>query len=197
MQHALIQRERINEGLERGTGRALGQHAVHLAVDALVPVIGRAHPCLDRHIAESTSRRRGVADAAVAKLIDVAVDLPFHQTLQPGIERGVNPAGAARPLAQQRIDEMRRQLRHSKLRWRFDGRLDRRGVAGQPLGTQSLAGFPQARFLNRPACAAAGRCGITASVSASPTVSREAVCRSRSGWRPDPWTLPPKGARFR
>jgi hypothetical protein len=55
--HALIESERIDEGLERRSGRAFGEDAVDLAVNGfLFVVIGRAHPGFDGHVAVSTSR---------------------------------------------------------------------------------------------------------------------------------------------
>ena len=84
-------------------------------------------------------------DAAVAVLVDIPRHLPFDEALQAGVERRVDAGGAARPLGQQRVHEVRRQPRHGE----FAGRRDRplqlaalgrvAGVARQPQGGQLRA----------------------------------------------------------
>jgi hypothetical protein len=86
MQHALIEREGINKRLQSGSWRTLGQYAVHLTINGFIPEIRRPHPCLHRHAARIHQQRRNIVNSPIAILIDVTLNLAFHQPLQAGIQ---------------------------------------------------------------------------------------------------------------
>ena len=78
-----------------------------MAVNCLVPVIGRTHPGFDGHVAVVHQQGRRVADAPFAELVEVAVDLPFHQALQTGVQSGVDAARQAGVGPQDGVREVR------------------------------------------------------------------------------------------
>ena len=175
VQHALIESQRVDEWLERGTRGALGEDAVDLAVNFLILVIGRAHPGLDGHVAVVHQQGRHVADASFAELIEVAADLPFHQPLQTGVQSGVDAAGRAGVGLQDRVREMRSGQRQGGGRAapapgvRAGGVRNRSGVSYRARRWRVASRADQNLLCRTPRPAlAAGRCGITARVIASP-----------------------------
>ena len=53
----------------------------------IVPVVGRADPRLDRHVARVHQQGGHVVNAAVAELLQVPLDLPLDEPLQSGVDR--------------------------------------------------------------------------------------------------------------
>src|SRR5260370_17818 len=84
-------------------------HPDRLGADRLTPMMRRPDPRLHRRGARGHHECRGVANAAVAVLVDIALDLPLDRPLQGVVERGVDARRSSWTRGEQRIDEVRRQ----------------------------------------------------------------------------------------
>ena len=157
VQHALVERQRVDERLEGRSRRPLRQHAVDLSVDRLVPVVRRPDPGLDRHVARVNQQRCRVVHADVAELFQVPLYLPLDEPLQLAVDRGVDASGAGDAAGQQRIDEVRRQERHRELLASDDRQLHlpAGGIVAavylQPLVAEPRASRQQTGLSRRPA----------------------------------------------
>ena len=178
MEQALIERQRVHEWLERRARRSLGHHAVHLTIDLLIPVVGRADPRAHSHVARVDKNRRGIANAPIAVLLEVSLNLALDEPLKIGIDGRVDPAGAIAAAGEKRIDEMRRSLRHRVSSSRDDRQVELTAIVIASRRSRSQASPRRMRASSnsdsdsdRPA-RFDGRWGITASVSASPNVKR-------------------------
>ena len=109
MQHALIDRERIDERFECRAGRTLGGRAIDLPVDARIVPIGRTDHRLDLHRRRIDEHRGRIADADIAFVFDGLADDAFERVLHAQIERGAHLAGVAG--SDQGIAQMRRAKR--------------------------------------------------------------------------------------
>jgi len=87
MNASLIERERVNERLQRRPRRARSPCSIHLALNFLVRKIRGADIRENFHAAEVDQQRRGVLDSALAILRDVIGDAPFQHLLKRKIER--------------------------------------------------------------------------------------------------------------
>ena len=112
MEHTLVQSKAVDERLQSGTRRALRKNAVHLSLNRIVAVVGRPHPGFHGHIGRIYEKRGGIVDATFAELFQIAMDLPLHQTLEAGVERGIDTTARVAILAEQRIYKVRRFVRH-------------------------------------------------------------------------------------
>ena len=177
-------RERVDEGLERGAGRALGERAVDLAVDraskkSAEPTIARTH--MSRWSTSSAAALRMPTRGALA---DVAGDDAFQPAAAGAGRAWCRAAVAPRRVAaagQHAVREMRRRERQRAL----GARTQRHGHVALPI---VAAGAPRQRAYRRSrapdaapagssalaACVAPGLCGIRTSVSASARPSRAA-----------------------
>jgi hypothetical protein len=82
MQHALVEREAVDERLQRRSRRALGERSVHLPVDRVVEEVGRADDRANAHVARIDEHRARIDDADAALARDVLRDLPLERLLQ-------------------------------------------------------------------------------------------------------------------
>jgi hypothetical protein len=156
MQQPLVERQRVDEGLERGAGRALGQHAVDLSRDGVVAEVGRADHRAHLHgrCIEQQSARVGHAH------VGVRAQVLGHHALQRGLHAQVD-GGAhllhAALLREQHVGGVRRQKRQAAARLRGERELRVGGVlpgGGIALGPQRPQAF--ARGLQLGVAAALG-----------------------------------------
>ena len=122
MHQAVVQRQAVQEGLERGARRTRGPHHVHVAQAGGVGELQRAHvgPRFQRGVVHHQQRRR----RALGQLREIAGQALFQHALQRGVQRAADAraprVGRAQALGQQRRRHGRLQAaRHH----RFDARI--------------------------------------------------------------------------
>ena len=88
MNQALLERERVNERFQGGTGRAWTARSVDLAVDVDLVEIGRTDLREDFHCSRVDEQRSSVLDSAIAVRRDVIGDPALDRLLFFQVERG-------------------------------------------------------------------------------------------------------------
>ena len=108
MNQALVNSERIDEGLERRSGRAAGANAVDLPLNHGIVVVCRPEHDADRHGSDINDQYGSVPDALLAATIDVRLYLAFHQSLELKVQCG-DQFTDPRVIENHGLREMRRQ----------------------------------------------------------------------------------------
>jgi hypothetical protein len=93
VQHALVQRQPVDEGFQGGSGRALAGGAVDLAADLRVEIVGRADQRAHPHVAGVDQHHHRVVQALAAPAREVAGNALLDQPLQRKLQRWCAAAG--------------------------------------------------------------------------------------------------------
>ena len=89
MDQSFVDRERVDERLERRPRRATPQQSVHLAIDLTVKVVGRADVTFYLHVSIVEQDYSAVVDAEVLAALEEGPQLKLEQTLDAKVERRI------------------------------------------------------------------------------------------------------------
>ena len=175
VQQALVEPEAVDEGLERGAGRAFRGGRVDLPVDGVVEVVGRADPGLDLHCRGVDQQRRGVVHAHGLASLDVVADGTLQRRLRGPVQR---QAGL----------RLRRELRQQGLHrmWRAEGQLLHRAQAQRQVHARLAPRLRMPRLPRLPeplACSLQGHRPVGLARTATVRVLRDHRQRQRLGQR--------------
>ncbi|MGF6350285.1 hypothetical protein QF040_004998 [Variovorax sp. W2I14] len=122
MQQPLVERERIDEGLERGPGRALGLRAVDLPSDGVVVPVGRADQRAHLHGRGVEQQCARVGHAHVGVRAQVLAHHAFERGLHAQVDGGAHFLHAAL-LREQHVGGVRCEKREAAARLRREREL--------------------------------------------------------------------------